>query len=221
MTKKDEETMGYCCICIIVMIVIGLFITYWYIALPAILIILTGCIISALLSEKKEKYKTTYKTPKVNTYIPPKPEYPPNCENCGIPIKTADDLMLIDKQVCCKYCNAPRIRTYNNKKSNSTYRHYEFGERLHPDEWYETELPNYEENLTHYNEINEEKRSRHISSQVKREVWQRDFGRCVECGSKERLEYDHIIPFSKGGSNTARNIQLLCENCNRKKHNKI
>ena len=66
-----------------------------------------------------------------------------------------------------------------------------------------------------------ETRTRHISAQVKREVWRRDYGRCVECGSKELLEYDHIIPFSKGGSNTARNIQLLCENCNRKKHDKI
>lgn len=65
------------------------------------------------------------------------------------------------------------------------------------------------------------KRSRHIPASVKREVWQRDEGRCVECGSKERLEYDHIIPFSKGGSNTARNIQLLCEKCNRTKHNQI
>lgn len=66
-----------------------------------------------------------------------------------------------------------------------------------------------------------EKRSRNISSKVKREVWRRDYGKCVECGSQERLEYDHIIPFSKGGSNTARNIQILCEKCNRKKHNKI
>ena len=66
-----------------------------------------------------------------------------------------------------------------------------------------------------------EKRRRNISTQVKREVWRRDEGKCVECGSKERLEYDHIIPFSRGGSNTTRNIQLLCEDCNRKKSSNI
>ena len=44
---------------------------------------------------------------------------------------------------------------------------------------------------------------------------------CVDCGSNEKLEYDHIIPVSKGGSNTARNIQLLCEKCNRTKGNNI
>ena len=60
-----------------------------------------------------------------------------------------------------------------------------------------------------------------IPTAVKREVWRRDGGRCQECGSRERLEYDHEIPVSKGGSNTARNIRILCEKCNRKKHNKI
>ena len=52
-------------------------------------------------------------------------------------------------------------------------------------------------------------------------VWNRDGGKCVKCGSQEKLEYDHIIPFSKGGNNTARNLQLLCEECNRKKSNTI
>jgi Holliday junction DNA helicase RuvB len=56
-----------------------------------------------------------------------------------------------------------------------------------------------------------------IPSDVRREVWRRDGGKCVKCGSRENLEYDHIIPISRGGSNTARNIELLCESCNRSK----
>jgi hypothetical protein len=56
-----------------------------------------------------------------------------------------------------------------------------------------------------------------IPSAVRIEVWRRDGGLCVRCGSRERLEYDHIIPISRGGSNTARNIELLCETCNRVK----
>jgi holliday junction DNA helicase RuvB len=56
-----------------------------------------------------------------------------------------------------------------------------------------------------------------ISSEVRREVWRRDAGKCVKCGSRERLEFDHIIPVAKGGGNTARNIELLCEICNRSK----
>lgn len=60
-----------------------------------------------------------------------------------------------------------------------------------------------------------------IPEEVKFEVWRRDEGKCVLCGSNKRLEFDHIIPFSKGGGNTTRNIQLLCEACNRKKSNII
>ena len=60
-----------------------------------------------------------------------------------------------------------------------------------------------------------------IPEEVKFEVWRRDEGKCVICNSNQNLEFDHIIPFSKGGSNTARNLQLLCETCNRKKSNKI
>lgn len=65
--------------------------------------------------------------------------------------------------------------------------------------------------------MNNEVAGRSISKQVMIDVWNRDGGKCVKCGSQDKLEYDHIIPFSKGGSNTFRNIQLLCESCNRKK----
>jgi len=56
-----------------------------------------------------------------------------------------------------------------------------------------------------------------IPESVRIEVWRRDQGVCVRCGSRDRLEYDHIIPVAKGGGNTARNIELLCEVCNQKK----
>lgn len=53
-----------------------------------------------------------------------------------------------------------------------------------------------------------------IPDDVKIFVWRRDQGKCVKCGSTKDLEFDHIIPHSKGGSSTARNIQLLCAVCN-------
>jgi 5-methylcytosine-specific restriction endonuclease McrA len=56
-----------------------------------------------------------------------------------------------------------------------------------------------------------------ISDSVRLFVWQRDQGKCARCGSAEKLEFDHIIPVIRGGSNTERNIQLLCEQCNRAK----
>lgn len=60
-----------------------------------------------------------------------------------------------------------------------------------------------------------------VSEKIRIEVWRRDGGKCARCGSREKLEYDHIVPISKGGSNTARNIELLCEKCNRSKSNNI
>jgi HNH endonuclease len=60
-------------------------------------------------------------------------------------------------------------------------------------------------------------RRERIPDEVRLFVWQRDQGKCVKCGSPEQLEYDHIIPIARGGSNTERNIQLLCETCNREK----
>lgn len=64
--------------------------------------------------------------------------------------------------------------------------------------------------------------NRLIPAAVKLEVWKRDRGRCVLCGSAENLHFDHIIPFSLGGSSLlAKNIQLLCAKHNLQKHDKI
>lgn len=60
-----------------------------------------------------------------------------------------------------------------------------------------------------------------IPEHIRMFVWQRDRGRCVKCGCQDRLEFDHIIALAQGGSNTERNIQLLCESCNRQKGTNI
>lgn len=53
-----------------------------------------------------------------------------------------------------------------------------------------------------------------IPEAVRSEVWRRDRGRCVKCGSNQNLEFDHIIPVSRGGATTVRNLQLMCRQCN-------
>jgi hypothetical protein len=64
--------------------------------------------------------------------------------------------------------------------------------------------------------------TRVIPSKVKVEVWQRDKGKCVNCGSMTNLHFDHMIPFSRGGTSlSAKNIQLLCMTCNLAKRDKI
>ena len=61
-----------------------------------------------------------------------------------------------------------------------------------------------------------------IPSHVKLAVWRRDKGRCTQCGSTDNLHFDHIIPYSKGGSSlVAENIQLLCARHNIAKRDKI
>ncbi|WP_063049106.1 TerD family protein [Nocardia arthritidis] len=63
--------------------------------------------------------------------------------------------------------------------------------------------------------------TRSISQEVKAQVWQRDGGRCVECGDGHYLEFDHIIPLSRGGATSAANLQILCRACNRAKGARI
>ena len=48
-------------------------------------------------------------------------------------------------------------------------------------------------------------------------VWERDGGKCVQCDSKEDLQFDHIIPVAMGGATSDQNLQILCGSCNRSK----
>jgi 5-methylcytosine-specific restriction endonuclease McrA len=61
-----------------------------------------------------------------------------------------------------------------------------------------------------------------IPSHIRAEVWERDRGKCVVCGSNDNLHMDHIVPLAKGGSATnPKNLQVLCEKHNLQKKDKI
>lgn len=65
-------------------------------------------------------------------------------------------------------------------------------------------------------------RRRIIPTPVKLEVWKRDGGKCTICGATDELHFDHIIPFSKGGTSLkSDNVQLLCARHNLEKRDKI
>jgi len=60
-----------------------------------------------------------------------------------------------------------------------------------------------------------------LTNAVMSKVWTRDEGKCVECGSTDDLEFDHMIPHSKGGTSTVENLRILCQTCNRSRGNRI
>ena len=63
---------------------------------------------------------------------------------------------------------------------------------------------------------------RYIPGKIMQEVFIRDKGKCILCGSEDNLHFDHKIPYSKGGTSIdAKNIQILCARHNLMKSNKL
>ncbi len=61
-----------------------------------------------------------------------------------------------------------------------------------------------------------------IPTRIKLEVWKRDRGKCVMCGANDELHFDHILPYSRGGTSlAAENVQLLCVRHNLEKRDNI
>ncbi|MDC0243361.1 hypothetical protein OAK07_01585 [Marine Group III euryarchaeote] len=50
-------------------------------------------------------------------------------------------------------------------------------------------------------------------TELKKEVWERDGGKCIKCGSLQNLEVKKIISLAKGGKNTLLNLKLICNIC--------
>ncbi|MEX1021911.1 MAG: HNH endonuclease signature motif containing protein [Dehalococcoidia bacterium] len=66
-------------------------------------------------------------------------------------------------------------------------------------------------------EVIEGARRKRIPDDVRLFVWSRDDGRCVRCASEDDLQFDHVIPFARGGGNAPENVQIMCGPCNRSK----
>lgn len=66
---------------------------------------------------------------------------------------------------------------------------------------------------------------RNIPGKVRLDVFERDDYKCQMCGRTVedgiKLHIDHIVPFSKGGSNDMDNLQVLCHECNLAKHDRM
>jgi hypothetical protein len=63
--------------------------------------------------------------------------------------------------------------------------------------------------------------TRYVPAQVKREVWQRDGGRCTfvsesgrRCEARGEVEFDHVKEFARGGETTVDGLRLRCRGHN-------
>ncbi|HTO40237.1 MAG TPA: HNH endonuclease signature motif containing protein [Rhizomicrobium sp.] len=68
--------------------------------------------------------------------------------------------------------------------------------------------------------VEDRKQGRSIPRSVMFKVVRRDDHVCQKCHKyvpDDEVEFDHVIPYSKGGPTTVDNLRLLCRSCNRKK----
>jgi hypothetical protein len=81
------------------------------------------------------------------------------------------------------------------------------------------ESPTASENAQHSGSSTPHRKA--IPALVRREVLTRDGGRCqaklhdgTVCGSRIRLQFDHVQPVALGGPSTTANVRVLCERHN-------
>jgi 5-methylcytosine-specific restriction endonuclease McrA len=68
-------------------------------------------------------------------------------------------------------------------------------------------------------EEDKERRLENKSIYVKKAL-ERANNKCYYCGSKSNLEAHHIVPLFAGGTNDDTNLQVLCDDCHKRKHKK-
>lgn len=111
---------------------------------------------------------------------------------------------------------------YNDFKSYWEYMIKDMGLNISFNGWYHF-LSGFMRNLPSLRLLTKPKRIS-IKGTVRQNVLMRDNYTCQICGATvkdgAKLEIDHIKPVSKGGTNDENNLQVLCQQCNREKHNR-
>lgn len=64
-------------------------------------------------------------------------------------------------------------------------------------------------------EIERADRIPRIAPDVLLAVWDRDGGRCHDCGSDDTLEFARFVPLAEGGSSSVDNLLVVCADCSR------
>lgn len=97
--------------------------------------------------------------------------------------------------------------------------------KRHPEVYKAINLREHQKNRERYkiyHRINQRKRragyGEHTEEDINR-MYQNQHGKCYYCGKKVGISYhvDHVIPVSRGGSNSPDNLVIACAHCNRTK----
>ena len=95
----------------------------------------------------------------------------------------------------------------------------------HPDKWaaqMESWRARNAERIRSYQKTSKARRRSgtqgHFTAAEWRDLCAQHGNRCLRCGAEGSLSVDHVVPISRGGTNTIDNIQPLCLPCNLHKH---
>lgn len=148
------------------------------------------------------------------------------CAHCGRPFKKPTRFVK-PRNYCCRPClwasrRVPEARWKDPGQIAAYHRDYREKNRERHNERGRLWARNNREKRNENQRLRRTLRSR--KKAISYEAWQKILDRyghkCLRCGATEDLQCDHVVPVSKGGTDSPSNIQPLCGACDRWKQDK-